>query len=473
MTAVARWLVDHPLVVIFATVVVTAVLASAAIHIRIEGSLENVLPADDPEIQYYNDIRASFGSDDIGVVGVRAPDLFATATLEKIARVTDRLAVLEGVERVVSITNAVDPAADVFNPPPLLPDLPLAAADVSALKAKLQATPIYANNLVGRDFTAAAINVFFANLTDAEYADLGIDEAIHQLLVAESGPEEFFYTGAAHVKKAAVELMRRDLLRFTPLALALVLIVLWLSFRRLRAIVLPFLSVALATVWTLGVMVLAGKSLNLGTFILPPLLLVIGSSYGIHVLARYYELVGAGIGHSEALLRAIERVWPPLLISAFTTAVGFGALMTNRITAIWDLGLFSVVGLFFLMITSLTFLPAALQLWGIHASGTAASWAPPWLRCWRLSASSSSASTPTSWRTSTHPRRCEKRTKPSIRKSSARIPFFSSSRAASLVRSSAGKCSNRSGTCNSSSPASLASRPRYRSSTTLNCSRPA
>ena len=57
------------------------------------------------------------------------------------------------------------------------------------------------------------------------------------------------------------------------------------------------------------------------------------------------------------MMRAFERVWLPLVISAFTTVVGFGSLMVNRITAIWDLGFFAVVGVVFLTITSLTFIP--------------------------------------------------------------------------------------------------------------------
>ena len=131
--------------------------------------------------------------------------------------------------------------------------------------------------------------------------------------------------------------------RFTPIALVLVLVVLWLSFRTVRGVVLPF-SVLMALVWTLGIMVLAGKAITLGTFILPPLLLVVGSSYAIHVMARYYEQVDAGAPATELVVRAYQRVWLPLVISAFTTIVGFGSLMVNRITAIWDLGLFAVVG---------------------------------------------------------------------------------------------------------------------------------
>src|SRR2546425_3218856 len=156
--------------------------------------------------------------------------------------------------------------------------------------------------------------------------------------------------------------MRRDLVRFTPIALVLVLIVLWFAFRTVRGVVLPVLTVGGALVWPLGIIVLAGKAITLGTFVLPPLLLVVGSSYAIHVMARYYEQVAAGAPPDEIVVRAFARVWLPLTISAVTTMIGFGSLMVNRITAIWDLGLFAVVGVVCLTVTCLTFLPAALEL---------------------------------------------------------------------------------------------------------------
>jgi predicted RND superfamily exporter protein len=362
MEGFARWLVRHPLPVVGAHLLATIILGAYALHIRIESSIESILPAGDPDVSYYEKVRATFGSDDVGVVGVRADNLFATPTLEKIARVTDALSRIPGVERVLSITNAVDPAADVFEPPLLLPHIPPAPAEVAALKQKLTSTPLYGKNLVADDFRGAAINVFFKNLTDAQYADYDVDGKIRAILAHEGGPERFFYTGAGHLKQSAVDLMRHDLFRFTPIALALVLLVLWLSFWSLRGVVLPIVSVLLALVWTLGVMVLAGKAITLGTFVLPPLLIVIGSSYAIHVMARYYEQVDAGARPLELVVRAFQRVCVPLLISALTVAIGFGSLMVNRITAIWDLGLFAVVGVVCLTITSLGFIPAALQL---------------------------------------------------------------------------------------------------------------
>src|SRR5437762_7760222 len=362
MDAFARWLARHPLAVVLANLLVTAVLGFYALQLRIESSLESMLPAGDPKVAYYAQIRAVFGSDDVAVVGVRARDIFAPSTIAKIARVTDEIAKVDGVEHVLSIANAVDPAADVLHPPRLLPRIPPAPEEVEALKKQLVATPLYGKNLVADDFTGAAINVFFKSLNDEQYLDLGVDRKITDILATRQGPEELFYTGAAHVKQAAVELMRRDLVRFTPIALVLVLMVLWFSFRTVRGVVLPVLTVGGALVWTLGIIVLAGKTITLGTFVLPPLLLVVGSSYAIHVMARYYEQVAAGAPPDEIVVRAFARVWLPLTISAVTTVIGFGSLMVNRLTAIWDLGLFAVVGVFCLTVTCLTYLPASLQL---------------------------------------------------------------------------------------------------------------
>ncbi len=152
-------------------------------------------------MQFYDDVRAAFGSDDIAVVGVRATDIFAPATLTKIAHVTDQLAAINGVERVLSLTNTVDPAADVFNPPPLLPPIPPSGADIAALKAKLAATPLYAQNLVAPDGNGAAINVVFRPMTDAQYAELGIDERIAAILAEANGPEQFVYTGVSRITR--------------------------------------------------------------------------------------------------------------------------------------------------------------------------------------------------------------------------------------------------------------------------------
>ena len=89
MDAFARWLARHALVVVAVNVALTLVLAVDALRLRMENSLESMLPAGDPQVEYYNATRAIFGSDDVGVVGVRADDVFAPDTIVKVARVSE------------------------------------------------------------------------------------------------------------------------------------------------------------------------------------------------------------------------------------------------------------------------------------------------------------------------------------------------------------------------------------------------
>src|SRR5262245_7829905 len=258
MERVAAWLVRHPRRVVAATLLVTALLGVFAAQLRFQNTLESVLPAGDPAVAFYEEVRRQFGSDDVGVIGMLGSDVFSPDTLTKIARVTTALGKLPGVQKVLSITNTRDVAADVFNPPPLLPKIPPSPEDVEALRAKLTAVPLYRENLVSRDGRGAAITVFFEPLSDAQYAALGLDARIEEILAGAKGPEQFYYTGAARVKQAALQLMRRDLVFFTPIALGVVILSLWISFRTKRGVILPLTAVSIALVWTLGVLVLSG-----------------------------------------------------------------------------------------------------------------------------------------------------------------------------------------------------------------------
>src|SRR3989442_4963836 len=103
MDAFARWLARHPLAVVLANLLVTAVLGFYALQLRIESSLESMLPAGDPKVEYYAQTRAVFGSDDVAVGGVRGRGIFAASAIEKNSPGPDEKSEGDGVEHVGSI----------------------------------------------------------------------------------------------------------------------------------------------------------------------------------------------------------------------------------------------------------------------------------------------------------------------------------------------------------------------------------
>src|SRR4029453_2916577 len=127
MESLYRWIVGRAWWIIAATLLVTCFFGWEASRIPGESSVEALLPQDDPEKQYYSEIRKLYGSDEIGFIGVFADDVYQPAVLEKISRLTKEIAQVEGVASVLSLTNAPDLVADIAGPP-LVPKNPRSEA---------------------------------------------------------------------------------------------------------------------------------------------------------------------------------------------------------------------------------------------------------------------------------------------------------------------------------------------------------
>jgi predicted RND superfamily exporter protein len=363
MTRVYNLIVHRPKSILIVVLLLTGFFAYHAQHIRLDSSVESLLPKGDTEKAYYDEVRALFGSDEIGVIGIVADNIYTPQTLGKIKRLTEEIRNIPEVKNVISLTNAPDIITSVAKESSLLvPDVNLPHAAIAELKKRLLEQPIYLKNLVAADGRAAAINIFFENLGDDEFFRRGVDDTIQALIAKESGPEQLYYTGLPHFKVYSTRAMWQDLAFFIPCTLSLIVVMLFLSFRSLRGVLLPVVTVIVSLVWTLGIMVLMGSSLSLGNMALPPLVLVLGTAYSLHIVAEYYEQTRPERSVADVVLATLQTTNTPLFIAAFTTVLGFLSLIVNRIISIRELGLYASIGISTAFILSVVFIPALLIL---------------------------------------------------------------------------------------------------------------
>jgi len=364
MERVYSFLVDKPKLILFFILLLTGFFAYHARQLRLDSSVDSLLPRDDPEKQYYNEVRRIFGSDEIGVVGLVTDNVYTPEVLQKMKRLTDEIRKIPAVKSVVSLTNAQDIIKSVAEEQTLLvPKIPATPAEWEQLKEKVADVPVYIKNLVSADGRAAAIIIsFLESITDDEFLRRGINDTIQAIVDRESGPERFYYTGLPYFKTHLARSMRADLTRFVPLTLFFIIIVLFVSFRSLRGMLLPVLTVLVSLTWTLGIMVLAGSRLSLGSVSLPPLLLVLGTAYSLHVVAEYYELARPGRPARAVVLETLRKTGMPIFITALTTVLGFLSLLVNRIVSVREMGIYSSAGITIAFGLSLTLVPALLVL---------------------------------------------------------------------------------------------------------------
>jgi hypothetical protein len=156
--------------------------------------------------------------------------------------------------------------------------------------------------------------------------------------------------------------MQRDLRVFVPASFLLILLILFLSFRSPRGMLLPALTILISLIWTFGLIGRAGVPINMTMTIIPPLLIAIASSLTIHIVATYVD-TAAGIGDKlEVVRRTFRNLASPLITAGVTTAIGFGSLMISPIPNIQKVGLFSVVGILSAIVIAFTFVPAVLSV---------------------------------------------------------------------------------------------------------------
>jgi uncharacterized protein len=362
MTRFNRLIVLWPKLTLLIGFLLTIFLGFHAWHIRTDSSLENLYAQDDPNKTYYEKVRAIFGSDNMAVIGVVTGNVYNPATLERIRRITAAVEKVDGVESVQSLTNVPDLLADVLDPPLLIPRIPLDPATLGTIRRKIASSPIYLN-VVSRDGHGAAILIFLKQQTaEDEAAQRRRDDRLQEIVAREQGPDQLFLTGMEHITLNSQKLMQRDLRTFTPLSLAIIMVVLGICFRNVRGVLLPVMSVLCGAVWTLGIMVLAGEAITIGTLVLPSLLIVIGSTYSIYIIAQYEDEIHKGGTAREVVLRSLTRVSIPVTVAAFTTVAGFTTLLVNRVSTIRALGFYAAVGFACLTVVVLTLMPAALAL---------------------------------------------------------------------------------------------------------------
>ncbi|MCF7940065.1 MAG: MMPL family transporter [Spirochaetia bacterium] len=180
------------------------------------------------------------------------------------------------------------------------------------------------------------------------------------------------YSSGDYVFTARTETyMSKDLSILLVLSSLCILLFFYLGFRSLRAVILPFLSVMIGMIWSLGLMVIFGIELTIIGIMMPPLVITLGTSYSIHLLNEYYRCLPEKVTDGRWIILGVRRISGTILLASLTTAAGFLSLLTTSLSQTRDFGLASAFGIISCALLSLFFLPAVLQLLPAPASAHA------------------------------------------------------------------------------------------------------
>ena len=366
---VSRFILGNARKLLIAAVVLTGLSLGILIdfesgkpRLEIDPSIDRLLSQGDEEVEYYGKVRETFGGGESFVVTVTADDVFAPEVIARISAVSGRLEMLPRVERVVSLSNTPVPFAQGDELIVISLDDALAEfgeEGIEGIKQGMLASPIYRGVLVTRQQKASAIVIYTDTGGDFSVRQ-ELDEAISGIVEEERASVDMWLTGEPHTVVAITRLLLTDLLRIAPIVIVVLASVLAFSFRNLFAVAIPLVTVALSAIWSLALITLLGYSLNIVTVLVPPLLLVLGLSYSVHVVAEYRMVIQEGADDRPPIMEVLTRVSLPTLLTGVTTVIGFLSLLLSPVEAIREFGILTVIGTLFATATALALTPSML-----------------------------------------------------------------------------------------------------------------
>jgi hypothetical protein len=357
----------RPWLVVICVAAVTVFLLGGVALLKTEFSQESMLPSNYASVKAIKTIQDEFGGllyENILVVGndVTSPQI-AAALMGLSPQSLEQAGIPEG--KVIKVETYLDGlknmAATEGNQVPTDPMMLKYAVN------QFLQTPYAQSQVVGasisEDSKAAVIKLQLSSgMSQKELTDVA--KKLQKYFTAEFKPAgtEIYETGMASMQLDAQNSMARQTSRLMIVALLFIMLILYITFRRLSDVFLLLFVIVVGILWVIGLMGWVGIAYTTMSVAIMPLMLGINIAYVIHILSRYYEEREAGGDVFFSATNSVKTVGVAVFLTAITTVFGFSSFMITSIPPMRDFGIVCMIGITFSFLLSITLLPAVVVL---------------------------------------------------------------------------------------------------------------
>ncbi len=354
-----RWLTTQSLRHPGRTVLIWCLAALLALpgllQLKFETNASSLLNRAGPAWSFYQQSLTLFGGDEIIVVALEGRRPFDPEVLTSLRRISEQIESIQGVRRVDSLSTVpiVRGTPDgALHLEPALDSEPInTPADVVRIREAVAIDLIAPKSLVSDNGRVFAINVLLEGGAEIDRVAImhGIQEA--------TAREHAWISGVPVFETEIGPRTQREILLFVPITLALMALLLIALFRSTYAVFVPLATGAMAAHFVLATMGTAGEPLTIIGILLPSIIIALGCAYVMHALTAIHSAQTREERHS-----AILNVGAPTVLSGLTTILGFLAMAIIDIDAIRGLGTYGALGVWIVLLGTLTFAPALIEL---------------------------------------------------------------------------------------------------------------
>jgi predicted RND superfamily exporter protein len=407
----SRWVTRYPLATLIFTSLIIGILGFYATKLEIDASSETLLIETDSDLAFSREVSQKYYSPNFLILtfSPKEGELIDDANLNIIKKISEDLLKIDAIESITSILNV--PLVQS----PLLPLTDLAGGvdslstkkfDKTLVKNEFLTSEFYSNNLVSSDFSTTAIVLNLKNderytkylearnllLEKSKEGTLSKKEKIQlqeitqkfksyrdQTRVKEAKDItsiravmqqyelqcSMFLGGVNMIATDIIGFVKNDLIIYGASLLLILMIILWILFKRILWVFVPIIICSASVLATAGLLGYFGWEVTVISSNFIALQLIITLSIVIHLIVRYREIEGNShnkISQKELIIETMDSKFNPTFFAVITTVAGFGSLVLSSIKPVQNLGFMMSAGVAISLVIAFLLFPTILML---------------------------------------------------------------------------------------------------------------
>ncbi|TDR22358.1 efflux RND transporter permease subunit [Marinicella litoralis] len=361
---IVNYIFNHPKVIFGGVLLLSLITAAMLPMIKIDTDPENMLPVDQVERQFHNQIKADFNLHDMIVVGAvnQSPEgIYNPKSLQALLTVATQTAQIEGVidydlmalSHVDNIKQA-GPGSIQFEW--LMKQAPSSQVDIEQLQQAVDRLPLLKNTLVSSDYKASSIYVPIADKNQSHRISLEIQAIIDSV----DSDDDYHITGLPVAEDTFGYQMFVQMGISAPMAGLMIFLLLWYFFKNLKFIAAPMIVAMATVIMIMGAMIGMGYTVHIMSSMIAIFLMPIAVVDSIHIMSEFVEKYQAESDRESVIRAVIADLFKPMLFTSITSAVGFFSLMLTPIPPVQIFGAFVGAGILLAFVLTIVFIPAYL-----------------------------------------------------------------------------------------------------------------
>jgi hypothetical protein len=307
--------------------------------IEINTDFSQFLDQGNDEYAFFKKVQAQFKDDqNLLLLAIKnQPTVLEINLLKRVDSFIQKLKNIDHIESIQSITTLSYPVKSLFG----ISEVPYLSINDS-ISPKISEAKIKKDEKITNYFINKNRTVLILWITLEQNMLVSENEQVLnniELIRKEYHENETFLWGKTYIKSAMDKISAKETTKNILWSFIVLIGVLFLMFRRIRAVSFAVFCVLLSVLIFYGGMIFFNRQFGLMSNLYPTIILIVGISDFIHFSIKYNEEINANNLPNIAYRKTIKEIGWAIFITSFTTAIGFFTLIVSPMKALNNFGL--------------------------------------------------------------------------------------------------------------------------------------